>query len=334
MSGQEAPKSEHHEVDREVNKVPASTTPSDPFLHMPSTGADGACVGRGQQVHDEGEMRREVSESKSQEKIGNVNAQNVVASEEKYKTERSSSSQDYGTEEIEVEAAAGVQQKFSNPEITRLPPVISEEDGNPEKLDIHNSSTAISESKAGEPTSHIFSFRITEPNKHPERQPDSSSESHPATSHTPSTQANPTLDLATCKPKSKVKRQKGSAGAKDGKDSDSSVSSRKRSSKSKTKIKSKFAPGSLEYIEERLCGRIFSGWVEERRWVESVGGYRDVIEVDEWEVEMNHQLQAIISSISGVQEGTKWINITRKLEACLYKWILNVITCGAVLIKL
>ena len=69
--------------------------------------------------------------------------------------------------------------------------------------------------------------------------------------------------------------------------------------------------------------RIFSGWVEERQWVESLGGYRDVIEVDEWEVEMNHQLQAIISSIQGVQEGTKWINITGELKSFCLNWILD-----------
>lgn len=116
------------------------------------------------------------------------------------------------------------------------------------------------------------------------------------------------------KPKSRTKKLSGSkVVSRDARDSDSSVCSRKKGSSKKAKIKSKFAPGSLEYIEERLKGRMFSGWVEERRWVEGVGGYRDVIEVDEWEVEMNQQLKAIIASISGVQEGKKWINITRKL---------------------
>lgn len=163
----------------------------------------------------------------------------------------------------------------------------------------------------GKPVTHTFSFHLTDPQKEQEPQPDSSSESHPLNTSIQNVQH---THPAASKPRTKTKKPKSLTGPKDGKDSDSSVSSRKRSTKNKTKIKSKFAPGSLEYIEERLCGRIFSGWVEERQWVERVGGYRDVIEVDEWEVEMNQQLQAIISSIPGVQDGTRWINMTRKSE--------------------
>lgn len=204
---------------------------------------------------------------------------------------------------------AVTQTNLSTQEENDLPPTTSKDD---EKRD-KTPETNTTEDTLVEPVTHTFSFRLNEPPKDPEPQPDSSSESHaPATTTTPNlNQTHPPAG----KPRTKSKKQKGLSSARDGKDSDSSVCSRKRSSKSKTKIKSKFAPGSLEYIEERLRGRIFSGWVEERQWVESVGGYRDVIEVDEWEVEMNQQLQMIISSIPGVQDGTRWINITRTSES-------------------
>ncbi|ROT84877.1 hypothetical protein C7M84_021929 [Penaeus vannamei] len=80
----------------------------------------------------------------------------------------------------------------------------------------------------------------------------------------------------------------------------------------------------LAYIESCLRGRIFSGWVEERKWVENLGSYRDIVEVDEWEVDFNKQLNIIIRKIPGVQEGTRWINITAptavQLSYCL--WVL------------
>lgn len=170
-----------------------------------------------------------------------------------------------------------------------------------------NPETDETQDKDEKPVTHSFSFLLSDSNKE-KSQPDSS-EHHPLS-----------MQLTQVTPKAKTRtKKKGLVSTKDGKDSDSSVCSRKKSSKSKMKIKSKFAPGSLEYIEERLCGRIFSGWVEERQWVESVGGYRDVIEVDEWEMEMNQQLQAIISSIPGVKDGTRWINITRKSEPFVLK---------------
>ena len=115
--------------------------------------------------------------------------------------------------------------------------------------------------------------------------------------------------------KSKAKKSKKSN--KDSRDSDSSVASKKKGKSSKTRIKSKFAPGSFEYIEDKLRGQIFSGWIEERRWVEYLSGYRDVVEVDDWEVEMSQILMCVIRSIPGVLEGKKWINITRKYSTLM-----------------
>ncbi|XP_071538026.1 uncharacterized protein [Panulirus ornatus] len=152
---------------------------------------------------------------------------------------------------------------------------------------------------------------------------DTESESHLTINQMSGSEVQSIHDLSSLKKKSKTKKQKTHKPSKDSRDSDSSVSSKKRGSSNKTRIKSKFAPGSLEYIGERLCGRVFSGWVEERRWVEDLGGYRDVIEVDEWEVEMNQQLKVIISSFPGVYEGTKWINITPPGKSpCYCLWVL------------
>lgn len=130
---------------------------------------------------------------------------------------------------------------------------------------------------------------------------------------------------ASAKTKSKSKKSKASRLAKEERDSDSSVSSRKKGrTTTKTQVKCKFAPGGLEYIEDCLQGRFFSGWVEERRWVEHLGGYRDEVQVDEWEAELNAQLNAIVRSIPGVLEGTKWINITAPsaTELCYSLWVL------------
>ncbi|XP_050725974.1 uncharacterized protein LOC127003407 isoform X1 [Eriocheir sinensis] len=222
-----------------------------------------------------------------------------------------------GRGDREGETAAS-QPNSATQEENDLPPTTLKDD---EKRD-KTSETRTTEDTLVEPVTHSFSFRLSEPPIDPEPQPDSSSESHALTTSTTTPSLNQTHPAAG-KPRTKSKKQKGLSSARDGKDSDSSVCSRKRSSKGKTKIKSKFAPGSLEYIEERLRGRIFSGWVEERQWVESVGGYRDVIEVDEWEVEMNQQLQTIISSIPGVQDGTRWINITPPDKSPYYRlWVL------------
>ncbi|XP_047487024.1 uncharacterized protein LOC125037825 [Penaeus chinensis] len=129
----------------------------------------------------------------------------------------------------------------------------------------------------------------------------------------------------SAKTKTKSKKPKATRLAKEERDSDSSVSSRKKGrTTNKTQVKCKFAPGGLEYIEDCLQGRFFSGWVEERRWVEHLGGYRDEVQVDEWEVELNAQLNAIVRSIPGVVEGTKWINITppSASELCYSLWVL------------
>ena len=271
------------------NTVPSSST------HSPPVGR--GVGGGGQEIHDKGEMRREISESRTQEKNLRVNSPNLVLPfNEKSKFDKRSKSENVSKEETENENATEIQEKVDCLNITSLPPT-------PENIQIDNSNLTTDENKTDESVKHILSFHVTEPDKNQDL---------PPPTDTPSIQLNQTIDATPSKRKSKAKNTKNLGSGKDGKDSDSSVCSRKRSSKSKTKIKSKFTPGSLEYIEERLCGRIFSGWVDERQWVESVGGYRDVIEVDEWEVEMNQQLQAIVSSIQGVQEGTKWINITRK----------------------
>lgn len=172
-------------------------------------------------------------------------------------------------------------------------------------------STSSATDKVG--VTHSLSFPLIRKTKSEESLCDAESESQLSVSQM-SNPPNP--DPATPHKSKKTKKQKSTKVSKDSRDSDSSVSSRKREPSGRILVKSKFAPGSLQYIEERLCGRIFSGWVEERRWVESVGSYRDVIEVDEWEVEMNQQLKAIISSVPGVYDGKKWINITRKLSGC------------------
>ncbi|XP_068244597.1 uncharacterized protein [Palaemon carinicauda] len=131
------------------------------------------------------------------------------------------------------------------------------------------------------------------------------------------------LQESKSKVKSKTKKVK-KVTNKDSRDSDSSVSSKKKGKSNKTQIKSKFAPGSFEYIEERLRGHMFSGWIEERKWVENLAGYRDIVEVDEWEVEINQILMCVIRSIPGVLEGKKWINITppSDKEPCYCLWTL------------
>lgn len=70
-------------------------------------------------------------------------------------------------------------------------------------------------------------------------------------------------------------------------------------------------------------GRIFSGWLEERRHLETVGaagggvvdGWRDVVEVDNCETEMVQQLAAVVESVPGAREGTRWINVSRQLPS-------------------
>lgn len=130
--------------------------------------------------------------------------------------------------------------------------------------------------------------------------------------------------LRPTKMKKKLKKLKSMKLKRDGRDSDSSVSSRRRGSTRRALVKCKFLPEGLAYIESCLRGRIFSGWVEERKWVENLGSYRDIVEVDEWEVDFNKQLNIIIRKIPGVQEGTRWINITAptavQLSYCL--WVL------------
>ncbi|CAL4124739.1 unnamed protein product, partial [Meganyctiphanes norvegica] len=98
----------------------------------------------------------------------------------------------------------------------------------------------------------------------------------------------------------------------------------KKKTGTKTQIKSKFATGSVEYIQQNLGGQIFSGWIEERKWIDSIGGYRDVVQVDEWEIEINRHIKAITTSIPGVTEGTKWINVTgpSEKEPCCCLWVL------------
>lgn len=120
--------------------------------------------------------------------------------------------------------------------------------------------------------------------------------------------------LSSLKPLKIKKRSKKKSNkvVRDGKDSDSSVSSKKKGSSRKILVKCKFSPEGLKYIEDCLRGHIFSGWVEERKWIENLGSYRDIIEVDEWETDLSKQLNIIIRKIPGVQESTKWINITRK----------------------
>ncbi|KAG7157212.1 hypothetical protein Hamer_G010063 [Homarus americanus] len=170
---------------------------------------------------------------------------------------------------------------------------------------------------------HKLSFPVANKNKDKESLYDAESESQLSVSQISSSEAYLASDFPDVKVKNKTKKQKTHKLGKDGRDSDSSVSSKRKGSSSKTRIKSKFTPGSLEYIEQRLCGRLFSGWVGERRWVESLRAYRDVIEVDEWEVDMNQQLKAIINSIPGVYEGTKWINLSPPGESlCYCLWVL------------
>ncbi|ROT79253.1 hypothetical protein C7M84_002027 [Penaeus vannamei] len=124
--------------------------------------------------------------------------------------------------------------------------------------------------------------------------------------------------------KKRSKKMKSIKVVRDGKDSDSSVSSKKKGYSRKILVKCKFAPEGLKYIEDCLRGHIFSGWVDERKWIENLGSYRDIVEVDEWETDLSKQLNIIIRKIPGVQEGTKWINITPPSAAhpsyCL--WVL------------
>ncbi|XP_063614204.1 uncharacterized protein LOC134787373 [Penaeus indicus] len=118
--------------------------------------------------------------------------------------------------------------------------------------------------------------------------------------------------LSSLKPLKIKKRskKKSTAIVRDGKDSDSSVSSKKKGYSRKILVKCKFSPEGLKYIEDCLKWHIFSGWVEERKWIENLGNYRDIIEIDEWETNINKNLRYIIKKIPGVQESTKWINIT------------------------
>ncbi|KAF2354023.1 hypothetical protein FHG87_015221 [Trinorchestia longiramus] len=99
-------------------------------------------------------------------------------------------------------------------------------------------------------------------------------------------------------------------------------SSKRRKSSLKPRFKSTFADATLQYIKDRLEGRMFSGWLEERQRLDNVvklpsnlGGavegemWRDVVEVDACEVEMVTQLDAVLGSVPGVRDGRKWINI-------------------------
>ncbi|KAK3856451.1 hypothetical protein Pcinc_037231 [Petrolisthes cinctipes] len=192
-------------------------------------------------------------------------------------------------------------------------PSVNGEETTPEVIEEISDSEADSNSTTAPDDSavtHSFTFPLLSHKESEEVHRENESELQPAVGGPMSEGALPP-DSTSVKSKTRTKKLSGSQVTnKDARDSDSSVSSRKKGSNKKAKIKSKFAPGSLEYIDERLRGRIFSGWVEERRWVEGINGYRDVIEVDEWEVEMNQQLKAIVACIPGVQEGTRWINIT------------------------
>ncbi|XP_018008584.1 uncharacterized protein LOC108666259 [Hyalella azteca] len=107
--------------------------------------------------------------------------------------------------------------------------------------------------------------------------------------------------------------------------------SKRRRSSLLPRCKNSFADVTLQYIRDRLEGRIFSGWLEERQRLESkvklpprpcdvtgagavpAGGteevWRDVVEVDACEVDMVTQLDAVMASVPGSMEGKKWINI-------------------------
>lgn len=77
-------------------------------------------------------------------------------------------------------------------------------------------------------------------------------------------------------------------------------------------IKTKFKPNLMEFISNQLKDVIFSGWMGEREYTESLSSYRDIIEIDEWESSLVNKLKIIMRNVKGVLEGTRWINITGK----------------------
>lgn len=120
------------------------------------------------------------------------------------------------------------------------------------------------------------------------------------------------------------------SGVRDGKRS--RTGGKRRRESLKPRIKAKFADNTLQYIKDRLEGRLFSGWLEERQRLETVvrpakaapptgagpgptgadelvSGWRDVVEVDDCEMEMIRQLDAVMVSVPGSRDGKKWINI-------------------------
>lgn len=317
-----------HSDDKDTSQI---TTPPNILEHVPSSHIAGIRNNERKVVQEEGQTVREryiKQDEKEHAQFCDTN-DNRRLDRVVYKgaTLSNSECQKEETEEVErTYSSDGISllhtsRKAIGREGTRDVSDVPDKKVNP---DNNGASAPSTMNKATSYYTHTLSFPIVNKNQEKDSQWDTESESQLSVSQMSGSEACASSDLSGVKVRSKTKKQKSHIGSKDGRNSDSSVSSRKKKgSSNKTHIKSKFSPGSLEYIEQQLCGRIFSGWVEERRWVDTVHAYRDVIEVDEWEVEMNQHLNAIITSIPGVHEGTKWINLTPPGESpCYCLWVL------------
>ncbi|KAB7495296.1 hypothetical protein Anas_00462 [Armadillidium nasatum] len=102
------------------------------------------------------------------------------------------------------------------------------------------------------------------------------------------------------------------------------LKSRRKSKENIVRVKNKFSETSLEYISSELKGAIFSGWINEREYIDNLKSYRDIVEIDEWESDLTQKLKQVMKGVRGVMEGTKWINITvpSSHTPCYCLWVL------------
>ena len=63
-------------------------------------------------------------------------------------------------------------------------------------------------------------------------------------------------------------------------------------------------------VRERLSGTLFSGWYTERRYVEAIDRYRDVVLVDSVETPVIKQVKYAVRKCSKILEENSFVGLT------------------------
>ena len=63
-------------------------------------------------------------------------------------------------------------------------------------------------------------------------------------------------------------------------------------------------------VRERLCGTLFSGWYTERRYVEAIDRYRDVVLVDSVETPVIKQVKYAVRKCAKILEENSFVGLT------------------------